>query len=694
MALFGGAAERLNFVLDLDPSGAIRGFQRVGDEAERNIGRADDRLNRIGGRMQVAGAGMVAFAGIAGRALYGFASASEDANLSELRLQNSIENSPVLAGVSADGFIDLANAIQSKTAADGDQIVAAQAMLATFRLTEDELLRATPLVVDYARKFGVDMVSAAAQVGKAIGGNLGTLQRNGIIIDENAYATDRFGAVMEALRENVGGFAEQEGATFAGSVERLKNQMGDLAEGVGVGVVDAFSGMFDMAGSVSSRLGEMDSRTQAGIGSFAAYATAAIGAVGATSFVAGSVLKMADRFRELDPQTGAATGGLNRFGKAAVGLGIAGVAVGLYQMGTAMNGLTTDVNELTEALEANEEETVRALPAAAHMAGGWEDLADSITSQSVPAAERMLESMIANREEAGISREAIDTVRRAIDDKRTADIQGAADQQAYSAEITAGADATGELTDETDGLTEAQKRAERAAEAHIDALEEQFDAVAQLVPNQLGLETAMIRSARATENYTATMGDAEASDLDKREAAVDLIEAYIAEAEAAGESAAAQAIASGHAAGAQDANVEAQLIALRNLADGLGPGSPVRQQIDGHILALLSIPREQATDIRVNIHPNFGQGTLSLPVAGKFHDGGIVPGPRGSEQLILAQGGEVVSQPGHLPAAAGSTMNVAVYVNAQGATDPYRIGKQITERIAAATGITGTWRPG
>lgn len=347
MSMFGGASERLAFLLDLDAGGAIQGFRQVGQEADRSLGKTDDRLNRLGGRMQVAGAGAVAFAGVAGRALYSLAEASEEAHRSELLLQNTYANAPQLAGESAQAIIDLAAAIQKKTAADGDQIIAGAAVLGQYGAEQAEILGLTPLVVDLARKKGVDLVAANTAVGKALDGNRGALARMGVAIDETAFATDHYTAIQDALTESVGGFAEEEGQTFSGQIERMKNQMGDLAEGVGVGVVDAFGDMFGAVGGASDALSGMDANTQATIGRVGAYATAAVGAAGATSFLIGSVIKARDNFASLSQGISGLTTKAGGLGGVAAKAGPAAAAVALF--GIAMHDAGQDAAELAEA---------------------------------------------------------------------------------------------------------------------------------------------------------------------------------------------------------------------------------------------------------------------------------------------------------------------------------------------------------
>ena len=78
---------------------------------------------------------MIAFGGAALVGLGSMAKASEEANLAQVKLQNTIDNMPKLAGASADEFTDLAESIQKVTAADADAIVEAEALLGTFNLT-------------------------------------------------------------------------------------------------------------------------------------------------------------------------------------------------------------------------------------------------------------------------------------------------------------------------------------------------------------------------------------------------------------------------------------------------------------------------------------------------------------------------------------------------------------------------------
>lgn len=315
---------RIAVLISADGSGAIKEMQKVGQTADRDLGKATSNIDKLGNRLTYGGAAAMGFAAMAGGALYSFAKASDEAHQYELRLQNSMKNSPALANANIQSFKNLAQAIQGKTAADGDMILGSMAVLAQFKLTEDQIKKVTPLVVDYARKMGVDMDAAAKNVAKAIDGKAMALQKSGIKLDESTYKTDRFKAVMDGLRGTVGGFAEQEGQTFSGKLERFKNQMGDLKESIGSGVITTIAPLAGGLGHLAQGFSEVNEKTGGFVGKLATVGTGAVGAVGALSFLSGQFIKMREQMISTE-------GGLTAFGKAATGIAAIGVGFALFE---------------------------------------------------------------------------------------------------------------------------------------------------------------------------------------------------------------------------------------------------------------------------------------------------------------------------------------------------------------------------
>ena len=100
-----------------------------------------ESLMKVGGIATGAGVALVG-------GLLWAAKESENAERQVRKLDNSIANSSQTFKENGKALKDLAADIQSKTAADADAIVGAQALMVQFGLTEAQVTSLTPLVVD------------------------------------------------------------------------------------------------------------------------------------------------------------------------------------------------------------------------------------------------------------------------------------------------------------------------------------------------------------------------------------------------------------------------------------------------------------------------------------------------------------------------------------------------------------------
>lgn len=281
------------------------------------------------------------------------------------KLQNTINNNPKLAGESARSFAALADAIQRKTAADDESVISGIAVLGNFDLTAQQIRDVTPLVVDYARKTGKDVPTAAGLVGKAMLGNARALKELGIKFKATGDTTTDFNTIFDLLRGKVGGFAEQEGKTAAGRAEILKNQFNELQETVGQKLMPHAIKLLDFATGLIDRFDKLSPATQdfiikgAGIaavlGPIAKLGGGVFKTVGAMtkvfSFGAGIIrkftgAKLAEKAALegnnavagkspgiLKKMTQGFKGGSGSLGQLAKGLGVVGVALGAAHIG-------------------------------------------------------------------------------------------------------------------------------------------------------------------------------------------------------------------------------------------------------------------------------------------------------------------------------------------------------------------------
>lgn len=154
------------------------------DRASKTFNDVGDSASKTGGRLSKFGVMAAAGVAVAGVAVLKFAkdsvAASQDAQKSQRVLDDAYARFPALADVNIAKMRELASAIQQKTKFDGDDINAAQGVLAQYKLTGKQVMTMTPLLADYAEKTGQDLPTAAKTMGLALMGNAKALKAIGI----------------------------------------------------------------------------------------------------------------------------------------------------------------------------------------------------------------------------------------------------------------------------------------------------------------------------------------------------------------------------------------------------------------------------------------------------------------------------------------------------------------------------------
>lgn len=233
-------AER-SIILDILARDRASGvLSKVGKSAETFGGKVKGELKKALNPATI-------FAGTAGIAAFGVTSvkAAADAQTSQKRLSDAFAKFPQLAGSNADGLRKINTELQRKTKFEDDATASAQAQLAGFGLTADQLKTITPLLQDYASRTGKDLPSAAQDLGKAILGQGRALKGIGINFKNTGSEAGNFGELVDGLKSKVGGFAAREGTTAAGKLEIMRNQFQDLQEKVGGALLPVLSKLAD-----------------------------------------------------------------------------------------------------------------------------------------------------------------------------------------------------------------------------------------------------------------------------------------------------------------------------------------------------------------------------------------------------------------------------------------------------------------
>lgn len=279
---------------------------RDSDRVARSIGRIDSRARRGATGMRLfgrasasagrglrftAGAALTGAAAIGGGLLFELKRSTEAWQEKRKIIAQTgavLRSTGGAANVTARDVDTLSNTLSRKTGMDDEAIASAENLLLTFRSVHNETGRgndifnqATRVTADLSAAMGMDLRSAALQVGKALNDperGFKRLQRIGVSFNKTqedqikrfSEAGDRASAqrvILRELQREFGGSA----ATQATALDRLKVSWGNVEEAVGRGAspaVDLFAGKLDRAmvkaepkiNALGERLGDLGKR--------------------------------------------------------------------------------------------------------------------------------------------------------------------------------------------------------------------------------------------------------------------------------------------------------------------------------------------------------------------------------------------------------------------------------------------------
>ncbi len=192
------------------------------------------------------GAAFVAGIGAAIVTLKDLTEAASEAEQSQARFNTLVDSSP-LAGYK-DTMIELADSLSLVTRFEDENILEAQAMLATYQtIGEDVFPQVLNTTLDLAEFMKTDATGAAETLGRAFsdisGGSLTLLYRQKLLTqaqkdtaEKMAKTGDAAGAqayILDILDGKIGNLAETMGGTFQGRMEIFKNTLGNIREELG-----------------------------------------------------------------------------------------------------------------------------------------------------------------------------------------------------------------------------------------------------------------------------------------------------------------------------------------------------------------------------------------------------------------------------------------------------------------------------
>tara|TARA_R100000781_G_scaffold54112_1_gene35397 strand:- start:1795 stop:3789 length:1995 start_codon:yes stop_codon:yes gene_type:complete len=159
-------------------------------------------------------------------------------------------------GFTSQALLTQASALQETTTFGDEAIIGVQALIGAFTKDEEQIKELTKTTLDLAAAKGMDLTAAADLVSKSFGSSTNALSRYGIQVEGAVGSSER----LENLTGNVaalfGGQAVAQADTMTGSIEQMKNAMGDTAETMGEIFEPATIAVTKTIKSASERLSE------------------------------------------------------------------------------------------------------------------------------------------------------------------------------------------------------------------------------------------------------------------------------------------------------------------------------------------------------------------------------------------------------------------------------------------------------
>jgi len=236
------------------------------------------------------GLGSIAMVGMGGIAI-ATASKFVKAAMEEAEAEDKLNAAIFATGkdISSEKLISLAVARQKVTRYSHEATQAMQAMLINMGFEEDQVVKLTPVVQDLSRAFGKDLNTSARMLGVTILKGVNTMSRMGIVIDKTTLQSGDLDAILRVVSSRVGGMAERMAGSPVDAMEIFKNEMGEIEEELGKGLLPALKGLIRIATPLA---GSLASIAGSPIGQWAFTATAGIIALTTAMTAAGAIAPM------------------------------------------------------------------------------------------------------------------------------------------------------------------------------------------------------------------------------------------------------------------------------------------------------------------------------------------------------------------------------------------------------------------
>jgi chemotaxis protein histidine kinase CheA len=157
---------------------------------------------------------------------------AEEAEASLIKLKSALMISGDAANGTLEDFQDFANQLQKNTSADGDAVLSQLALAKQYGLTNAQAKQVVSTAQDMAAR-GYDADESVRKLSESFSGQAGKLAKLNPLLRDLTEEQLKAGAAADLLGAQFAGSAATKVQTFEGAIAQAKNAFGDLQEEIG-----------------------------------------------------------------------------------------------------------------------------------------------------------------------------------------------------------------------------------------------------------------------------------------------------------------------------------------------------------------------------------------------------------------------------------------------------------------------------
>jgi hypothetical protein len=462
-------SERLAFLVTLDADSAIKGFDKVGAAADKNLGKAQTGVDKASKSLVSFGSKALAVGGLAVAGLTNAANAAGD-------LGEAVAATEVIFGDAADSVLAYGEAAADTIGQSNRAALQAAATFGTFgkaagKTGEELATFSTDLVTlssDLASFKNVEPEVAVEALGAALRGESEPIRQFGVLLDdatlkqralEMGLISTTTGTLPPAIKVQAA-YAEILAQTtdaqgdFARTADGLANsqrtataRMEDAKAAIGEGFLPILTAVTEKAGALAQGFSDLNTKTDGVASQVLAFGVVGLGAAGAISFLAGKALSAIDTFKNLGSRLRDTEGNLTRLGRAG-SIAIPGLAVATAAFAAAAYTAQQNAAGFRAEVEllgrATDEQLIEGFPKIIKLLGDMEF--EKLAKETLGGAIRVRDLALANDEFAA----SLAAAGLTVDEMNAAIAAETAAQERSNAVTAAGTAAIGDLAGATE----------------------------------------------------------------------------------------------------------------------------------------------------------------------------------------------------------------------------------------------------